>query len=75
MYYTMNGCIVCADELIQLLSRLQSTSDYDASCRLAQQIVDFLELHTSDYRLNQAIQSDQNTGTIFKSLQQIVLDK
>ncbi len=60
---------------MQLLSRLESSSDYDDSCGLAQQIVDFLELHTSDYRLNQLAQAEQNTDAIFKSLQQIILDK
>ncbi len=63
------------DELMQLLSRLESSSDYDGSCRLAQQIVEFFELHSGDYRLSQLVHTEQNTETIFKSLNQIILNK
>ncbi len=63
------------DELMQLLSRLESSSDYDGSCRLAQQIVEFFELHAGDYRLSQLVHTEQNTETIFKTLNQIILNK
>lgn len=42
-----------AEELIQLVSKLEHSTDVDASCRLSRQILDFLELHVTDYRTNQ----------------------
>ena len=38
---------------MQIVSRLDHSQDMDSSCRVAKQILDFLELHTGDYRLNQ----------------------
>ena len=42
-----------ADDLMQIVSRLAHSQDVDSSCRVAKQILDFLELHTGDYHLNQ----------------------
>lgn len=41
------------DDLMQIVSRLDHSQDVDSSCRIAKQFLDFLELHTGDYRLNQ----------------------
>lgn len=60
---------------MQMLSRLEVSTDFDRSCRIAQQLVDFFELHSGDYRLNQLIHNEQNTDAIFKSLQQITQEK
>ena len=60
---------------MQLLSKLESSRDFDGSCRLAQQILEFFELHSGDYRLNQLVHIEHNTEAILKSLQQITLDK
>jgi len=44
---------VFVDDLMQLMSRLEQSRDLDTSHRIIRQILDFLELHTGDYRLNQ----------------------
>ena len=51
--YTCNFDLHSAEELIQLVSKLEQSTDVDASCRLSRQILDFLELHVTDYRTNQ----------------------
>ena len=51
--YTRNFDLHSAEELIQLVSKLEQSTDVDASCRLSRQILDFLELHVTDYRTNQ----------------------
>ena len=45
--------LLISDDLIQIVSRLDQSRDIDGSCRITKQILDFLELHTGDYRLNQ----------------------
>lgn len=46
-------CFCYAEDLMQLVTRLDQCRDLDGSCRLARQILEFLELHSGDYRLNQ----------------------
>ncbi len=38
---------------MQIVSKLDHCQDVDSRCRVAKQLLDFLELHTGDYRLNQ----------------------
>ena len=61
--YTCNFDLHSAEELIQLVSKLEQSTDVDASCRLSRQIFDFLELHVNDYRTNQVGRSMLHTHT------------
>ena len=36
-----------------MVSKLEQSTDVDGSCHLSRQILDFLELHATDYRTNQ----------------------
>ena len=45
------------------MSKLEQSTDVDASCRLSRQILDFFELHVTDYRTNQVGGSVLHTHT------------
>ena len=44
---------IFSEDLMQIVSKLDHTQDVESRCRVAKMLLEFLELHTGDYRLNQ----------------------
>ena len=51
-YIHLHAHTHCVDELMLLVSKLEHSTDVDESCHIARQMVELLESHTADYRLN-----------------------
>ena len=70
--HCMNACWH-ADDLNQMLVRLEQAVDSEKSCSVARQILEFLESHMSDFRMQQSIA--RNVDPVLRTFQQTIQDR